>query len=192
MKTLTFTPPLRGLARQLAAAGLVTAALLTHGLAQAQLTEGTIITTGDPDIGNLIISDANPEFTFLNSGSFSETWNFTTAGAFTISVTGFAAPPLVQQSRTFELTLPANFSWNSFIFTSGNLVTGGWSINRDTDPRVMSFSSGPFVIGANQTRTDFFEFSVTQVPEPSTYALLLGGLGALAFVARRRRNMAAH
>ncbi len=30
--------------------------------------------------------------------------------------------------------------------------------------------------------------SVTAVPEPETYALLLAGLGAIGFVARRRRG----
>ena len=43
----------------------------------------------------------------------------------------------------------------------------------------------------NSPQTDAFEsanFSVTTpVPEPSTYALLLAGLGAIGFVARRRR-----
>jgi hypothetical protein len=31
-------------------------------------------------------------------------------------------------------------------------------------------------------------FSVTPIPEPETYALMLGGLGVLGFVARRRRQ----
>lgn len=43
----------------------------------------------------------------------------------------------------------------------------------------------------NVPSTDAFEsanYSITPVPEPETYALLLAGLGAVGFVARRRRN----
>ena len=43
----------------------------------------------------------------------------------------------------------------------------------------------------NVPSTDAFEtanYSITPVPEPETYALMLAGLGAVAFVARRRRN----
>lgn len=43
----------------------------------------------------------------------------------------------------------------------------------------------------NVPAIDAFEtanYSVTPIPEPETYALLLAGLGAVAFVARRRRN----
>lgn len=35
------------------------------------------------------------------------------------------------------------------------------------------------------------QFDVTPVPEPETYALMLAGIGALGFVARRRKNGAA-
>ena len=50
------------------------------------------------------------------------------------------------------------------------------------------------LVFANSPSTDAFEvanFSVTAIPEPETYALMLAGLGAVGFMSRRRRRLAA-
>jgi hypothetical protein len=41
---------------------------------------------------------------------------------------------------------------------------------------------------SNDTAMGFDNFSVTAVPEPETYALMLAGLGVVGFVARRRKT----
>ncbi len=44
--------------------------------------------------------------------------------------------------------------------------------------------------GSCDNQSDFIVTNVTAVPEPGTYAMLLAGLGALGFVARRRASRA--
>jgi len=49
-------------------------------------------------------------------------------------------------------------------------------------------ANGGIVAAGGTNRVDNFTVTVTAVPEPGTYALLLAGLGMVGFVARRRRG----
>ena len=88
---------------------------------------------------------------------------FTTAGnfAFTAAGLGFS---VTNGDQSFS-------QYVQFAAQAGTLITG------------LSFMNSP--------STDAFEvanFTVTPVPEPETYALMLAGFAALGFVARRRRR----
>lgn len=61
----------------------------------------------------------------------------------------------------------SNVAAGSYIVTASGLLSGPAQI------------SGTGFVGAS--------YAVTAVPEPETYALMLAGLGAVAFVARRRK-----
>lgn len=69
------------------------------------------------------------------------------------------------------------------ILTAGGIITGTF----DGNPVLTGFATGDFVpiYGLNDVRLRVTE-TVTAVPEPHTWALLLAGLGVVGWAARRR------
>lgn len=82
---------------------------------------------------------------------------------FTATGTGFGTPfPVTNGDQTFAQSV-------QFTGVGGSLITS-------------------LVFNSTQDAFEVGRFSVTApIPEPETYALLMGGLGVLGFVARRRR-----
>jgi hypothetical protein len=71
---------------------------------------------------------------------------------------------------------------------------GGWKVDNPFGHEYVTkleFTALTSAVCGTQTactnQSDYILSSVTAVPEPGTYAMLLAGLGALGFVARRRR-----
>jgi len=79
-----------------------------------------------------------------------------------------------QVSPFFQTDPSARFSSNGV--ANGDVVANRGAVNGVTGPDFQ------FQADANTS------FQVSAIPEPETYALLLGGLGLLGFVARRRRQ----
>ena len=130
------------------------------------------------------------------------------------TVTDFlAAGVLAGQPATLTFTSPVSylsFLWGSpdlynlltiistdisQVFTVASLGFGVTDGNQAFSQYVQ-FASAPGskitgVVFSNTPAQDAFEvanFSVNSIPEASSYALMLAGLGIVAFVARRRRN----
>jgi len=93
----------------------------------------------------------------------------------------------------FTLTLSGQYTTLTSITLNGvvgTIYAGGKVLFAD----VVGTGTTPFVLTlvgttSKSSATYSGELSVTAVPEPETYALMLAGLGAVAFVARRRKSV---
>jgi hypothetical protein len=88
---------------------------------------------------------------------------------------------------------PSNsISINGVLFGTGASLLGATanSNNANTQWATITAADGGFLNTMTITTSQIaFELAVANpVPEPETYALMLAGLGAMAFVARRRKN----
>lgn len=72
----------------------------------------------------------------------------------------------------------------------GHLVAEDYKVSKNGHYAAPGDTSAYIHDGGNDThKYTNYAFEVTAVPEPETYAMLLAGLGALSFVARRRKSL---
>lgn len=133
------------------------------------------------------------ENTLTTAGAFTDFWVFTLIpGPFNLT-TGFAATlqglsDIDFTSITIARTLPPPESF-SFALIQADPLTEVWEVPGST--YLQSGVEYQLTVKGNFAGTGAAEYTgklfTTAVPEPETYALFLAGLGAITFVARRRR-----
>ena len=104
----------------------------------------------------------------------------------TVTLNSFFLGSYLDQNRTTSYYID-NLSTPGVDLVSGPITIGAAGLTvtpniSSTQSIVVGFGPSAYNVGINH-----INFSVTPVPEPDTYALLLAGLGLIASIARRRR-----
>ncbi len=167
----------------LSAAGL-------SGAASATLTGGTVYTADQPfaDIPAGVVFEGK----FLAAGPSSGAPAVLDFGAGGVDYISFLwGSPDTYNELTITDTLGA-----SQIFTVASFLpplpgNGDQGLSQYVQFQSDALSNIRYLSFNNIPATDAFEsanYTITPIPEPETYALMLAGLGAMGFVARRRKN----
>lgn len=80
----------------------------------------------------------------------------------------------------FDITVPADASFVDMIVTDGDLSPEGLA--------AFEYGGTAYLAIANEVSGTTTLYSISAVPEPGTYALLLAGVGVVGWLARRRRG----
>lgn len=150
--------------------------------AGVSIVGGTV--TSNSGCGALCGFNITPAGTmFLNMVGGSATISFTTAiNSFGFYITGLQTDLVPQETITFS-------DGSSKTINIPNATNGGGAFVGFTDIGML-ISSVTFNVTNDIVSIDDIRYGLAApaVPEPSTYAMMLGGLGVAAFVARRRKR----
>ena len=163
---------------------------LTHSLAAIALAVGASASFADTFASGLNLNAGNTRFGRDDAvGSFVDTYNFTLAGtSYLISSTASSAA-VGDQDLDFTSLVIKNDADVTLATYAGNLGTDENEFCSLTKTLLAAGNYRLIVSGINSASQASYSGNLAiapAVPEPSTYALLLGGIGAIGLLVRRR------
>ncbi len=182
------TTPISGSFLALASTGLHTGTL---GGSFATIAGGSILSSDSPVADMQAFGNSLFGGNFLAAGPTSTAPAVVTLAAPTTFISFLWGSPDTYNTLTVTTSVtsynfaPGGVGGLSFLDTSGSQqyaqYVGFSTTGGETITSLRFASAGDAFEAAN--------FSVTAVPEPETYALLLAGLGVVGFIARRRKSV---
>ena len=139
---------------------------------------GLSVTTQEVGIWNAsgtLLASADVDVTAAGTGSFVYSTAITDSMGFTGTLsasTDYTIGTYGSAGLLYDSSAPTTSSAISLVYGNYSAASGAFE-----DP---TSGSGTYYVGPN------FTYGTATTPEPSTWALVLGGLGLLAFVVRRR------
>jgi hypothetical protein len=155
------------------------------GAASATIVGGTVLAADSPPFADDVAPGAN----FLTAGPVAGSpATMTFAGAGLDYISFLWGSPDMFNSLTVNSTGSA-----PQVFTAagmGFLVTNGdQSFNQSVQFTALAGAKiTSLVFSSTDNAFETANYSITPIPEPETYALMMAGLGVMGFVARRRRK----
>ncbi|WP_202413485.1 FxDxF family PEP-CTERM protein [Duganella sp. CY15W] len=151
-------------------------------LAAVLLTSAAFSASADDQSFNISLGntfDFSGAGTLLSGGSDTITFNGLASGTYNVilsyhsNLVDITSATLNNQNTAYAANIPGYFSVGGFTITSGSPFT--------------------LVLNGTQVLADNLHnyhgsITVSPVPEPATYGMLLGGLGLVGFMARRKKQ----
>ena len=151
------------------------------GSVSATIVGGAVLTTDNPSADDVLAGEpflaAGPTFGTPATLTFASGVNY---------ISFFWGSPDTFNTLTVNSTVGPAQTFNTAFF--GISGTGNQSLAQSVQFQATSGSITSLVFASSTNSFEAARFSITPVPEPETYALMLAGLGVVGFVARRRRN----